>query len=366
MRIAQLAAPWITVPPDGYGGTEWVVQQLCDGLTERGHEVVLYASGDSHTSAELRSIFPHQMPEVLGMGAYDSRHVSWALGDIEREGFDLIHDHSGFLAVAFSRYVATPMVHTVHCTFDDHAFGFYQQFRDEVDYVSVSRYQQSLGPNGMTWADAVYNAIAVEEWPFTPQKDDYLLAFGRVCHQKGFHLAIEAAKRTGHRLVMAGVLQEQYREYFETRVRPHIDNDQIVYESEVTDARKRELFAHAKAFLFPITWAEPFGLVMIEAMATGTPVVALRQGSVPEVVDHEVTGFICDDLDEFTAAISRVKEIDPRACRRAVEERFTVKRMIDGYEDVFRQVLAKKGDRSAGRERRDAPEYTARPGSLDV
>ena len=149
-----------------------------------------------------------------------------------------------------------------------------------------------MAPPGMSWAGLAYNAIAVEQWPYTPEKDDYLLAFGRVCEAKGFHHSIETAKRLGKKLIMAGVLQEPYREYFETQVEPHIDGDQIVYEGEVSDERKRELFAHAHAFLFPITWPEPFGLVMIEAMACGTPVVAMRQGSVPEVVDDGVTGFV--------------------------------------------------------------------------
>jgi glycosyltransferase involved in cell wall biosynthesis len=344
MRIAQLAAPWITVPPAGYGGTEWVVQQLCDGLTARGHEVVLYASGDSHTSAELRSVFPVQMPEVLGQGSYDARHVSFAFADIERDHFDLVHDHSGFLGVAFRRYLQTPMAHTVHCAFDRHAYPFYEQFRDAVGYIAISKYQQSMAPPGMAWAGLAYNAIAVEHWPLTRQKDDYLLAFGRVCEAKGFHLSIEAAKRTGHRLIMAGALQAPYREYFETQIAPHIDGEQILYESEVSDARKRELFAHAKAFLFPITWPEPFGLVMIEAMATGTPVVALRHGSVPEIIDHGKTGFICDTFEEFVAAIGRVAEIDADACRRTVETRFTVDRMIDDHEAIYRCVL--KGENS--------------------
>jgi glycosyltransferase involved in cell wall biosynthesis len=339
MRIAQLAPPWIAVPPAGYGGTEWVVQQLCDGLTKRGHDVVLYATGDSRTAAELCALFPRQMPEVMGQTAYDARHVSFAFGDIEQQPFDLVHDHSGFLGIAFSRYLAPPMVHTVHCAFDPTAYGFYEQFRSEVAYVGISEYQQSMAPAGMNWAGLAYNAIAVEQWPYTPQKDDYLLAFGRVCEAKGFHHSIAAAKRLGRRLIMAGVLQEQYRDYFEEKVAPLVDGDQIVYEGEVSDERKRELFAHAHAYLFPITWPEPFGLVMIEAMACGTPVVAMRHGSVPEVVDDGVTGFVVDGLDDFVAAVERVGEIDPAACRRTVEERFTVERMVADYEAIYRRVL---------------------------
>ena len=341
MHIAQLAPPWITVPPEGYGGTEWVVQQLCDGLTARGHDVRLYATGDSHTAAELCALFPEQMPDRIGVTPYDARQVSFAFADIEQGEFDLVHDHSGFLGVAFSRYLATPMVHTVHCAFDEYAYGFYEQFAREVGYICISEYQRSMAPPGMDWAGLAYNAIAVEQWPCTPEKDDYLLAFGRVCEAKGFHHSIETAKRLGRKLIMAGVLQEPYREYFEEKIAPHIDGEQIVYEGEVSDARKRELFAHAHAFLFPITWPEPFGLVMIEAMACGTPVVAMRQGSVPEVVDEGVTGFVvdADDLDAFVAAVGRVGEIDPAVSRRTVEERFTVERMVAEYEAIYRRYL---------------------------
>ena len=329
------------MPPAGYGGTEWVVQQLCDGLTARGHDVRLYATGDSHTAAELCALFPREMPDRIGVTPFDARHTSFAFADIEQSEFDLVHDHSGFIAVAFSRYLATPMVHTVHCAFDDFTLGFYEQFAREVGYICISEYQRSMAPPGMDWAGLAYNAMEVDQWPYTTDKDDYLLAFGRVCEAKGFHHSIETAKRLGRRLIMAGVLQAPYRAYFREMIEPHIDGDQIVYEGEVTMERKRELFAKASAFLFPITWPEPFGLVMIEAMACGTPVVAMRQGSVPEVVDDGKTGFVvdADDLDAFVAAVGRVGEIDPAVCRRTVEERFTVERMVADYEAIYRRYL---------------------------
>jgi len=344
MRIAQIAPPWITVPPAGYGGTEWVVQQLCDGLSERGHEVTLFASGDSHTRATLRSIFCEQQPEVMGQTPFDARHVAFALAQIEAaRDFDLIHDHSGFLVIAFSRLfrrvVDRPILHTIHCAFDTAAYGFYEQFKGTVSYNAISEYQRSQGPPGMNWAGVVYNALALEEWPYTPNKDDYLLAFGRICEAKGFHLAIEVARRTGSKLVMAGVIQDQYADYFHERVEPQIDGRQVVYEGEVTNERKRELFAHARGFLFPILWPEPFGLVMIEAMATGTPVIALRQGSVPEVVEEGRTGFVVDGVDDMVAAVARLHEIDPRACRHSVEERFAVTRMCDDYEALYRRLV---------------------------
>lgn len=339
MRIAQLAPPWISVPPAGYGGTERVVQQLCDGLTERGHEVVLYASGDSRTRAELRSIFPAQAPHAMGQTSYDARHVAFAFRDIAADRFDLVHDHSGFLGVAFGRCLPAPIVHTVHGAFNAETYPFYQQFAGAVSYVAISKAQRAMAPPGMKWAGVVYNGIETRDWPFSAEKDDYLFAFGRICKAKGFHLSIEAALRTGRKLVIAGVVQDAGREYFESQVRPYIDGEQIIYEGEVNEERWRRLFARARAFLFPITWAEPFGLVMIEALAAGTPVIALRRGSVEEVVEHGKTGFICDSLDDIVAAVARLDEINPHACRRAAEERFAVGRMVAAYEAVYRRVL---------------------------
>jgi glycosyltransferase involved in cell wall biosynthesis len=336
MRIAQIAPPWIAVPPEGYGGTEWVVKHLCDGLVTRGHDVHLYATGDSHTAAQLHALFPAQMPGEIGRTPYDARHVAWALDEIARDGgFDVVHDHSGFLSIAFGGELRARMVHTVHCAFDPAAFGFYEQFRAALGYVSISDFQRTLGPSGMRWAATVYNALPVDGWPCRERKDDYLLAFGRVCEDKGFHLAIEVARRTGSRLLMAGVVQEWYRDYFERRIAPEVDDEQIVYLGEVSDAQKRDLFAGARAFLFPILWPEPFGIVMIEAMAAGTPVIALRNGSVPEVLQEGIGGFVCDDVDAMVAAVSRLDEIDPAACRASVTDRFSVERMAVGYEAVY-------------------------------
>jgi glycosyltransferase involved in cell wall biosynthesis len=339
MRIAQIAPPWIAVPPEGYGGTEWVVKHLCDGLVARGHEVHLYATGDSHTAAHLHSLFPEQMPSEIGRTPYDARHAAWALDEVARDGgFDVVHDHSGFLGVAFGGGLRERMVHTVHCAFDPAAHGFYEQFRDAVAYVSISDFQRTLGPAGMRWTATVYNALPVDGWPYRADKDDYLLAFGRVCQDKGFHLAIEIAKRAGMRLLMAGVVQEWYRDYYEQRIAPEVDGEQIVYLGEVSDAEKRELFAGARAFVFPILWPEPFGIVMIEAMAAGTPVIALRNGSVPEVVPEGVGGFVCDDVDAMVAAVGRIGEIDPAACRASVAERFSVAAIAAGYEAAYRTL----------------------------
>jgi glycosyltransferase involved in cell wall biosynthesis len=340
MRIAQIAPPWISVPPRGYGGTEWVVQQLCDGLTAGGHQVTLYASGDSSTAAELKSVFPAQIPEFMGNPAFEARHSGYALADIvSRTGeraFDIVHDHSGFFVVAASQLLSLPPVlHTIHSAFDTVTSGFYDQFGRAVAFNAISDYQRSMGPAGMNWAGVVHNAIDLSLWPLHREKDDYLLAFGRICEAKGFHLSIEVARRTGRRLLMAGALQPQYADYFHEMIEPELD-DQIVFLGEVGDSRRRDLFANAAALLFPILWPEPFGLVMIEAMATGTPVIALRNGSVPEVIDDGVTGFIVEDVDQMVDAVGCMHQIDGADCRRAVEDRFTVDRLVTDYEALYR------------------------------
>jgi glycosyltransferase involved in cell wall biosynthesis len=344
MRIAQIAPPWISVPPRGYGGTEWVVQQLCDGLTTRGHQVTLYASGDSHTGAELRSVFPAQIPEFMGNPAFEARHSGFALADIlSRSGeraFDMVHDHSGFMVVAAAGLLPLPPVlHTIHSAFDEVTNGFYEQYQQAVAYNAISEYQRSMGPADMNWAGVVPNAIDLGVWPLQEEKDDYLLAFGRVCEAKGFHLSIEVARRTGRRLFMAGALQPQYADYFHDVIEPELD-DQIVFLGEVGDPQRRELFANAAAFLFPILWPEPFGLVMIEAMATGTPVIAFRNGSVPEVIDDGVTGFIVEDVDQMVEAVGRVHQIEGATCRSAVKERFTVDRLVTDYETLYARLIA--------------------------
>jgi glycosyltransferase involved in cell wall biosynthesis len=345
MRIAQIAPPWISVPPAGYGGTEWVVKHLCDGLVAAGHDVHLFASGDSRTSATLHASFPEQLPHIMklpgAMSSYEARHVVHAVERIkELGGFDIVHDHSGFQLVAFSRYLdLPPVLHTVHCAFDAHAYPFYAHFHAAVAYATISDYQRSQGPADLNWAGTVYNGLPVEGWPFPAEKDDYLLAFGRVSEAKGFHLAIEIARRAGRRLVMAGVVQEWYRGYFEQRVAPEIDGDRVRFEDEVGDERKRELFAGAAGFLFPILWPEPFGLVMVEAMASGTPVIALRNGSVDEVVADGLTGFVCDDVDQMVDAVDRLDEIDPYVCRQTVERRFSVAAMAAGYEALYEREL---------------------------
>lgn len=338
MKIAMLAPPWIKIPPAGYGGIEWVVHYLTEELVKRGHDVTLFATGDSTTTAKLEATFDEQMPDRIGETFYDVQHVATCLRHAGE--FDIIHDHSGFAGVAFADLVDTPMVHTLHGPFTHDICRFYQEFRDSVHYVSISDYQRSCCP-GLQHAGTVYNPIDVEGWPYRgrEEKEDYLLAFGRLCEDKGFHTAIEVAKRTGEKLVIAGAVQHQSRDYYETVVKPHVDGEQIKFVGEVSLTEKWNLFSKAKAFLFPIQWPEPFGLVMIEAMAAGTPVIAFPEGSVPEVVADGRSGFLVKDADEMVAALGRLDTVDPAECRRYVQEKFSVSICADGYEKVYRKIL---------------------------
>lgn len=337
LKIAMLAPPWIKIPPAGYGGIEWVIHYLTEELVRRGHEVTLFATGDSHTSARLAATFPAQMPDRMGQGMFETWQAASCL---RRAGeFDVIHDHSGFSAVPYAGFLKTPLVHTLHGPFNTDTCGFYHTFRDTAWYVSISDYQQSCCPE-LRYAGTVYNPIDIAQWPFRDrtEKDDYLLAFGRLCADKGFHTAIEVARKTGRKLIVAGTVQQRYRDYYETVIKPEIDGEQVTFTGEVSLTEKWQLFSRAQALLFPVQWPEPFGLVMIESMATGTPVIAFPEGSVPEIVRDGVTGFVVNDADEMAARVGDLDQIDAGACRQHVRDRFSVRKAVDGYEQVYKKV----------------------------
>jgi glycosyltransferase involved in cell wall biosynthesis len=341
LRIAQVASPWLTVPPQSYGGIEAMIAHLCDGLVERGHQVTLFASGGSVTKAELVTRYD----DAPGMAeAIDKPHLQFPhiLQAYERAGdFDVIHDHTFPLGPSIAANLPRPpVVHTVHGP-PDHptARPIYESLGDRVNLVAISNFQRQSVP-GLNYVATVYNGIDVDAHPFREKKDDYLLFVGRMTADKGVHLAVETAGRLERRLRVVGKMAEPAEiAYFEDEVKPRLTPD-IEILGETSAAQKLELYAGATATLVPIQWPEPFGLVMVESMACGTPVVALRNGSVPEVVEHGVTGFIADDLDSFVAAVAEVGEIDPAECRRAVERKFSKGAMVDGYQRVYRSVGA--------------------------
>jgi glycosyltransferase involved in cell wall biosynthesis len=340
MKIAQVAPLWERVPPPAYGGIELVVSLLTDELVRRGHEVTLFASGDSLTLAKLSSVHPRALrldPDVKEYGIYELLQL--ALVYERADDFDIIHSHVGYTSLAYTNLVETPTVHTLHGIFNHDNEKIFK-YAKKQPYVSISHAQreQKLGLNYLA---TVYNGIEVSNYQFYPRPDEppYLAFLGRMSPEKGPHLAIEIAKKSGWRLKMAGKIDVVDREFFEQEIKPLIDGKQIEYLGEANHADKNVLMGGAVATLFPITWREPFGLVMIESMASGTPVIAMRLGSTQEVIADGKTGFLCDNVQECVQAIAQVEKLDRYACRHYVENRFSVQQMADGYEAVYKQIL---------------------------
>lgn len=341
MRIAQVAPLWERVPPPAYGGIELVVGLLTDELVRRGHEVTLFASGDSITLAQLESVHPQALrldTTVKECGIYEMLQLSRVY---ERASeFDIIHSHMGCAALPYANLVKTPTIHTLHGIFTPDNEKLFMHARHQP-YVSISDAQREPRLN-LNCVATVYNGIDLSTYEFYPEPQDppYLAFLGRISPEKGTHLAIEIAKRAGWHLKMAGKVDVVDVEYFEEKIKPLIDGKQIQYLGEANHAQKSALMGGAVATLFPITWREPFGLVMVESMAAGTPVIAMELGSTSEVIAHGKTGFLCHSVEECVAAIDKVDQLDRYTCREHVQNHFSVQRMTDGYEAAYRNVLA--------------------------
>ena len=339
MRIAILSPVWFPVPPSVYGGIEWVVSLLADGLAEAGHDVTLFASGDSSTKAKLASVFPEAPSAEIGKSGTELRH---ALSCFERAGeFDIVNDHSGPLAAAVGGALETPVVHTVHGPLvgaDGDLYAALARVAPEVGLISVSLNQRKPQPD-LPWVANCHNALDLGAYPMHTDRGEYLLFLGRMSAGKGCHRAVEVAVEAGLPLKIAGKMREPAeQDYFENFVAPHL-GDGIEYLGETSHAKKVALLQNARATLFPIEWEEPFGLVMIESMACGTPVIATRWGAVPEVIQHGRSGIIVDDYREMAGVLTLADELDPAECRRSVEEHFSAQRMVADYEAAYNAVL---------------------------
>lgn len=339
LRIGMIAPPWFAVPPEGYGGTEAVVASLVDQLVEHGHEVNLIAAGLPGTRA-TRHISTYLQPPSEQLGATpmpEVIHAAEAAAAIEGLDLDLVHDHS-LAGPLLARGRHIPTLATIHGPATGDNGDYFARLGRTVDLVSISRAQRAKGPR-LNWVGTVYNAIDLSTFPFRNTKERDVLWVGRFCPEKGAHVAIDAARRAGRRIVLAGKLNEPAeQEYFDDAVRPLL-GPYAEYIGEADAALKRELYAKSSCLVFPISWDEPFGMVMVEAMACGTPVVATRRGSVPEIIDDGRTGIIVDAADGLAAAIARADELDPGACRERVATHFDLPVMAAAYERVYRQVL---------------------------
>jgi glycosyltransferase involved in cell wall biosynthesis len=336
MRIALIAPPFIEVPPIRYGGTELFIGNLANELQSLRHDVIVYANGDSKTSGRVKWIYPHsQWPIDDPVQACHKNvdHTAWAMADAA-EWADVIHLND-IVGVPFTRFVSTPTVLTIHHPDEPSLSEQYARYPD-VHYIAIAQWLAERQP--MPWVHTVHHGIDPDRYVYSADKDDYVAFLGRMAPAKGPHLAIEAAKKAGVRLKLAGEVQPVFNEYWHDQVLPLIDGDQIEFIGEVDRLRKNALLSRAQALLFPIQWEEPFGLVMIEAMACGTPVLALPGGSVKEVVRDGVSGWICADVEEMAERIKDLT-IAPSVCHQYMTENFSVTRMAERYISVYERVL---------------------------
>jgi glycosyltransferase involved in cell wall biosynthesis len=340
MRVAVLAPPWFPVPPTGYGGIEWVVWLLAEGLAEEGHQVTLFATGDSRTKARLEYVYEEAPSDEIGQSFFELRHVFNCYS--RQHEFDLINDHTGLLGAGLGGALRTPVAHTVHGPLDGVPGHLYEQlsaFAPDVGLISISMNQRKPKPD-LHWIANCPNALDFDLYPFAPHRGDYLFFLGRMSADKGAHRAVRTAIEAGLPLKLAGKLREPAEKaYFDEYVRPHLTS-RIEYVGEVSHGEKVELLQHARATLFPIEWEEPFGLVMIESMACGTPVIASRWGAVPEVVAPGVSGVIVDHWGDARAALEQADAISPESCRAYAEEHFTPARMVRDYLAAFEKLLS--------------------------
>ena len=338
MHIAMVAPPYFSVPPAAYGGIETVVADLVDALVGRGHKVTLIGAGNHATRAQrFHPTYDVGPADQLGEVMPEMVHAAKVATILDALDVDVIHDHT-MAGPLMARGRLTPTVVTAHGPVSGDSGEYYRALGDTVQLIAISDAQRSSAPD-LCWTATVHNAIRSATFPFRAEKDDYAIFLGRFHPEKAPHLAIDAARAAGMPIVLAGKCSEPIeRAYFSREIEPRIGGDVTIY--GIADAAaKRRLLSRAACMLFPICWDEPFGLVVIEAMACGTPVVALRRGAVPELIVHGQTGIMVDDPDDLPAGIALARQLEPAVCRKHVEASFTVEVMAEGYEAVYRRAL---------------------------
>jgi glycosyltransferase involved in cell wall biosynthesis len=340
VRIALIAPPWAPVPPLSYGGTESVVDRLARGFQDEGHEVLLFTTGDSRCPVPRQWVYARAAGDQIGAAVVELRHLIHAYEAVR--GFDIIHDHT-VVGPVYSETAGTQCVVTTnHGPFDTDLDDVYRAVAGRVAIIAISHHQAGTAPADIPIAAVIHHGVDPEAFPFGHGDGGYFAFIGRMNPGKGVREAALVAREAAVPLRIAAKMREPWEhEYFEDQVRPLLTDD-IVYLGEVGDGEKLELLAGAAALLNPLDWPEPFGLVMVEALACGTPVLAIPRGAAPEIVDDGVTGFLCPGLDEMASRITEVGRLDRKACRLAVETHFSTKRMVAAHLALFESLLLRK------------------------
>lgn len=343
MKIAIVVPPWFKVPPERYGGIEVIASHLTEGLVAKKHDVTLFTVGGAETKSKVFSIFDKEMKSQLDaqLPSFLNTAITHSVAsyiEISQNNYDIIHDHTWKEGLCSAAFIDTPTVHTIHGPLDDKRFYSLFTNRHGIHFTTVSKFQQTRAPE-LNYVGVVYNSVDIHKYPYIKDKEDFFCYMGRFNSEKSPHLACKAAKELGLKLYLAGKINEKSeREYFDNHIKPYL-NDKIVYLGEVDEEKKIELFSKSKGFLYPLMWDEPFGITLIEALACGTPVVTFRRGATPEIVEHEVTGYVVDSMDEFLDGIRSIDRIDPKQCRERAENMFSVETMVERYERIYTKVL---------------------------
>lgn len=343
-----LVVPWEeTTPPRRYGGIELVVHNLALRLTEQGHKVTVFATADSKTEGHIVPIFPKatrrlpQSTNKIAREAYTFLGISRVIEHLRTADLDIIHNHLGWRFLIFQNMVKQPIVTTLHLNLDNPYEQEIYRLASNHSFVSISHSQRQPLPE-LNYVENIYNGIRIDKFSSSNKPGKYLAFLGSFTAHKGPDKAIKIAKAARKPLIMAGKIDPMEQKYFDHKIRPHIDGKQIKFIGEIGHYQKNILLKNAEALLMPISWREPFGLVMAEALACGTPVVAIRRGATPEVIEHGKTGFLCRNILCMIRCTRKISEIDRALCRQVAEERFTAKRMAEEYVEVYKKVIKTK------------------------
>ena len=337
MRIAQVAPLWIPIPPYTYGGTELLVSWLTEELVKRGHEVTLFATGDSKTSARLVPVWPRSLWRARLAAPHAVFSLMYEKLLRMQNEFDIIHDHCEFYTTPLSPFLKAPVISTIHHPMYEEMVVLFKKF-PKINYVTISKNQKKSAP-GINSVKTIYHGLPISKYLFNSKPKDYILWLSKIIPKKGLADAVEVAKKAGEKLIISGVIPKDCQDYFEYRIAPLIDGKQIQFVGAADFDKKVELFRNAKAFLFPVRRPEPFGLVVVESMATGTPVITYREGSMSEIIKDNKTGFLVNSREEMVKALKKINQIDRLACRRYVSRKFSLKKMVNKYEALYHTIL---------------------------